>query len=60
MGTKTLVAILLLLSGCTERYRYPCQNPNNWHKLECNNEVCKIEGTCTDILLGSSSTPRSR
>jgi hypothetical protein len=60
MGTKTLVIILLLLSGCTERYRYPCQDPANWKKVECNNEVCKIESTCTDILLGSSSTPRSR
>jgi hypothetical protein len=50
--------ILLLLSGCTERYRYPCQDPKNWNKIECNNKVCEIEGTCTKQVLGLSSASR--
>ena len=57
---KYLLAILLLLSGCEYHYRYPCQDPKNWHKVECNNEVCKAEGTCTDLVLGSSLASRSR
>ena len=20
----------LMMSGCADRYRYPCQDPNNW------------------------------
>jgi hypothetical protein len=60
MGTKPLVLILLLLCGCDNHYRYPCQDPQNWKKIECNNEVCRAEGTCTDILIGSSSASRSR
>ena len=60
MGTKPLVLLLLLLCGCEYTYRYPCQDPINWKKPECNNEICKAEGTCTDIVLGSSSASRSR
>jgi hypothetical protein len=60
MGTKTLILTLLFLYGCDNHYRYPCQDPKNWNKIECNNEVCRAEGTCTDIVLGSSSASRSR
>jgi hypothetical protein len=45
------VMILCMLFGCSERYRYPCQDPNNWHKEECNNKVCDVEGTCTDKVI---------
>lgn len=55
---KYLLAILLLLTGCEYHYRYPCQDPQNWHKDECNNTACKAEGTCTEQVLGSSYTPR--
>lgn len=60
MGTKTLILTLLFLYGCDNHYRYPCQDPKNWKKIECNNEVCKAESTCTDIVLGSSLASRSR
>jgi hypothetical protein len=51
MGTKTLIIISLFLIGCQDRYRYPCQDPNNWQKTECNNKVCEVEGTCTEQLI---------
>ena len=44
--------ITIILTGCEGSYRYPCQDPANWGKLECNNEVCKAEGTCTEDTLG--------
>ena len=44
--------ITLLITGCDSSYRYPCQDPANWGKLECSNEVCKAEGTCTEDVLG--------
>ena len=54
---KTLaVSLLLMLAGCEGYYRYPCQDPANWGKLECNNDVCQAEGTCTSIVLARSGT----
>ena len=46
--------ITLIITGCGGHYRYPCQDPQNWGKLECSNEVCKAEGTCTSDVLGRS------
>lgn len=60
MGIKALIVVLLLLSGCTERYRYPCQDPNNWNKSECNIGECEIQQTCTVNLIGSSLLSRSQ
>lgn len=45
--------ITLIITGCDSSYRYPCQDPANWGKLECNNEVCKAEGICTEDTLGN-------
>jgi hypothetical protein len=48
--------ITIILTGCEGHYRYPCQDPANWGKLECNNDVCKAEGTCTaDVLAPAGS-----
>lgn len=50
--------ITIILTGCEYSYRYPCQDPANWGKLECNNEVCKADGTCTeDTIGGKVETP---
>jgi hypothetical protein len=52
MGTKTLILFCCLcLVACSDHYRYPCQDPKNWNKEECNNKVCDIEGTCTEKLI---------
>lgn len=42
--------VLVLLSGCNERYRYPCQDPKNWNNAECKRPECAINGTCPDQL----------
>ncbi len=47
-----LILPLVFLMGCEYRYRYPCQDPANWGKAECNNEVCKADGECTSHVLG--------
>ena len=51
-----IILPLLLLAGCEGHYRYPCQDPANWGKTECNNEVCKAEGTCTSDVLAPAGT----
>ena len=52
MRIITIILPLLLLAGCDSSYRYPCQDPANWGKLECNNEVCEADGTCTKHTIG--------
>lgn len=48
---KYLILLLpLLLMGCEERYRYPCQDPENWEKHECKKPFCSANGTCPEDL----------
>jgi hypothetical protein len=47
-----LIITTLILAGCEGHYRYPCQDPANWNKTECNNEVCAAEGACTENVTG--------
>jgi hypothetical protein len=49
------ITTLLMISACESHYRYPCQDPKNWDKVECNNEVCRAEGECTSDVLGKTS-----
>jgi len=50
---KFLVILpLIFLAGCEYRYRYECQDPANWGKESCNNDVCKADGDCATDLLG--------
>jgi hypothetical protein len=48
-----------MLAGCEGHYRYPCQDPANWDKKECNNEICSAEGSCTDDVLGKKHTAKT-
>ena len=51
--TKSLILLLtiLCLTGCEDRYRYPCQDPQNWVKPECKPPVCTATGTCPEQLV---------
>jgi hypothetical protein len=49
---KMLFATMtLVLAGCTDSYRFPCQDPANHDKVHCNPPVCEANGTCTKYLL---------
>ncbi len=53
-----LSCILILgLSGCgyDGHYRYPCQDPANWDKAECNVPICETTGTCTRDIIGKDT-----
>lgn len=52
---KKLVLLLALsctLVGCSDSYRYPCQDPANKDKTECNHPACDADGMCYDKLNG--------
>ena len=46
----TIGFVLLVLAGCQERYRYPCQDPNNWEEQMCKKPYCSANGTCPEDL----------
>ena len=49
---RYIIAIsILLLSGCSDRYRYKCQDPNNWDLDECKPPLCKASGVCAEDLI---------
>lgn len=43
--------LCLLLAGCEDRFRYPCQDPKNWELAECKPPICTATGTCPDQLI---------
>jgi len=66
MEDKKLVkwlALLLLLPLCLavfsgDRYRYPCQDPNNWDKDFCKMPVCDVNRTCPEHIFKGQRDPR--
>jgi hypothetical protein len=47
-----LSAILVgLLSGCKDRYRYECQNPENFHTEQCQKPRCQFTQQCPEYLV---------
>lgn len=45
------IFLILLLTGCQDRFRYPCMDKNNWEKPECQRPQCAITQMCPDMLL---------
>lgn len=48
---KYALLILLALAGCEDRYRYPCQNPDNFGKEECQKPKCLFTQQCPEYLV---------
>lgn len=45
-----LLPFAIMLTGCSDTYRYPCQDPENWEKKECKKPYCSANGTCPEDL----------
>ena len=45
------IAVILLLGGCEDRYRYVCQNPDNFELKECQKPRCLFTQTCPEYLV---------
>lgn len=45
------VAVTCLLAGCEDKYRYTCQNPDNFQKEECQKPRCQFTQTCPEYLV---------
>jgi hypothetical protein len=43
--------LLLLLTGCEDRYRYYCQDPDHFHAEQCQKPRCQFTQTCPEYLV---------
>jgi hypothetical protein len=53
MKSRHLICVLCLfaLSACEDRFRYKCQDPQNWENTECKPPICVATGTCPEQLV---------
>jgi hypothetical protein len=51
MRKLLLLSLLLTLMGCEERYRYYCQDPQNWAQERCQRPKCLFTQDCPDYLV---------
>jgi hypothetical protein len=52
-----LIPISLAFLG-GDKFRYPCQDPANWDKLECKRPLCDVTRTCPDHIFKGQRDPR--
>ena len=52
-----LVPVCLAFFG-VDRFRYPCQNPDNWAQAYCQRPVCDVTRTCPDHIFKGQRDPR--
>lgn len=59
---KFMLVLLLLPIGmamCSgDRFRYPCQDPNNWDKDICKMPICDVTRTCPEHIFKGQRDPR--
>ena len=46
-----LAAMLLLLTGCEDRYRYYCQDPEHFAAKRCQKPACQFTQDCPEYLV---------
>lgn len=57
------LAVLILLPVALaffagDRFRYPCQNPDNWDKDICQKPKCDVTRTCPEHVFKGQRDPR--
>jgi hypothetical protein len=59
---KWLFLLLLLPIGLAvssgDRFRYPCQDPDNWDKEICQKPRCDVSRTCPEHVFKGQRDPR--
>lgn len=50
IATLTLPTVFIL-TGCEQRYRYPCQDVNNWSTPQCQKPLCEVHRECPDLII---------
>jgi hypothetical protein len=54
-----LLALPVGLAMCSgDRFRYPCQDPENWEKEFCQKPKCDVTRTCPEHIFKGQRDPR--
>lgn len=50
LGLLLILPLMLAIFG-GDRFRYPCQDPDNWNTKECTKPTCEATRTCPEHIL---------
>lgn len=54
-----LLALPIGMAMCSgDRFRYPCQDPENWDKEFCQKPKCDVTRTCPEHIFKGQRDPR--
>jgi hypothetical protein len=56
LAFAVLALPVLMVAGCEQKYRYPCQDPDNWKAAECQKPLCEVNRDCADIIFKDKQT----
>jgi hypothetical protein len=57
LGVLLILPVALAFFG-GDRFRYPCQNPENWDTPQCKRPICDVTRTCPDHVFKGQRDPR--
>jgi hypothetical protein len=57
LGVLLILPLALAFFG-GDRFRYPCQNPENWDTPQCKRPICDVTRTCPDHIFKGQRDPR--
>ena len=57
LGVLLVVPIIFSVFS-EDRFRYPCQNPDNWDKPICQKPACDVTRTCVEHVFKGQRDPR--
>lgn len=46
--------LLIGITSCDVRYRYPCQDPSKINEPECQQSTCEITRECPELIKGKT------
>jgi hypothetical protein len=58
VGISLLLLPLSLVIFGGDRFRYPCQDPENWTKPICQKPACDVTRTCVEHVFKGQRDPR--
>jgi hypothetical protein len=56
MGFLILLPLALAVFG-GDRFRYPCQDPENWNTEACQKPQCEVTRSCPEHIFKGGSSP---
>lgn len=57
LGVLIILPVALAFFG-GDRFRYPCQNPENWDTPQCKRPICDVTRTCPEHVFKGQRDPR--